>query len=344
MATPVSSSTSADDKTEDISIPEHKETSPVSSDLETKVTNKKRRLEEDIPTELGFGEATAGTSVGASVTSTPQCRPSLGDQGQESTLHPQKKRRLDDVDESSAFDASDEVEDRTDLDTGDSSISIVVATRATKTATSTPTSSLIAPPTLHATSPQLSAPAVDPSAESSSRVTVPDAVLHSLSLLETQIEEKDANTRPSKKARLSVGPTDTNSIPTSSSTLESAGPLAATISDANTTLQIDAFPKPSPLVVLPVELLSDALIYTGSPQHVLAVARTCKALCQTLLNPNNQFIWREARRTFSFNLATGPVFLPDPPNDFFGEAAYAAFVFDSGVCEVSLVPFLLKVA
>ena len=56
---------------------------------------------------------------------------------------------------------------------------------------------------------------------------------------------------------------------------------------------------------------------TGSPQYVLAVARTCKVLCQTLLSTNNQFIWREARKACAIDRATGPVCLPDPPDRVF---------------------------
>ncbi|KAF8960360.1 hypothetical protein BDZ97DRAFT_1834304 [Flammula alnicola] len=145
-------------------------------------------------------------------------------------------------------------------------------------------------------------------------------------------------------------------------------------------------PKPSPILTLPLELLSEILILTGSPEHVLATARTCKALCLTLLSPNAQFIWREARNGSgcTFEVLTPPpipstvfgiqqvlpgpgvlvggamwilggpiapvvaqnapgnatppgtkkiVKLPDPPVQFFGEAAYAAFLFDSGECE-----------
>ena len=98
-----------------------------------------------------------------------------------------------------------------------------------------------------------------------------------------------------------------------------------------------------PFVVLLVELLSEILIYTGS-QYGLAIARTCKVLCrQTLLSTNNQFIWREARKACAIDRATGPVCLLDPPIEFFGEAAYAAFVFDLGVCEVGLASLLVGV-
>lgn len=132
-------------------------------------------------------------------------------------------------------------------------------------------------------------------------------------------------------------------------------------------------PKGPPFLTLPLELLSEILILTGSPQHVLAVTRSCKALCQTLLSPNAQFIWREARKGpgCSFKtkthatqptpivnvnvnpglqmallglglaepsadeVSTNVTRLPDPPPRFFSsEAAYAAFIFDSGTCDV----------
>ncbi|KAF8183134.1 hypothetical protein BJ912DRAFT_928233 [Pholiota molesta] len=119
---------------------------------------------------------------------------------------------------------------------------------------------------------------------------------------------------------------------------------------------------------------------TESSQHVLAVARTCKALCHLLLGPEAQFIWRAARNgpgcIFEVEIPPPPppvgmpgggagaawgvvqgglvpaavvgavpnandppaptkkiVKLPNLPAQFFSEAAYAAFVFDSGECE-----------
>ncbi|CAA7269347.1 unnamed protein product [Cyclocybe aegerita] len=127
--------------------------------------------------------------------------------------------------------------------------------------------------------------------------------------------------------------------------------------------------KPSPFLTLPLELLSEVLILSGSPQHVLAIARTCKALCHTLLNADAEFIWREARKGCSFvvpEIGNNPTFdaqtlqswfppppapagpnvagdapvnrrvvvsLPDLPRQFFTESSYAAFLFDSGKCE-----------
>ena len=175
---------------------------------------------------------------------------------------------------------------------------------------------------------------------------------------------------PSKKPRLHASP-----ITASTSTAEgklatfAGSPLRPDGSDAG--IELPSAPKGSPFLTLPLELLSEILILTGSPQHVLAVARTCKALCQTLLSSNAQFIWREARKgpgcTFKTKTYTSqptPIAnvnpglqmallglglaepsadevsakitgLPDPPPQFFpSEAAYAAFIFDSGTCDV----------
>ena len=116
--------------------------------------------------------------------------------------------------------------------------------------------------------------------------------------------------------------------------------------------------KASLLFRLPLELLAEILILTGSPQHVLAIARTCKSFCHTLLGEDAQFIWRAARRGpgCSFNPcvasieqflsldhglndlstltnSTQFISLPGPPRNF-SEAAYAAFLYDPGPCEV----------
>ncbi|KAG2355419.1 hypothetical protein BDR07DRAFT_1426303 [Suillus spraguei] len=79
---------------------------------------------------------------------------------------------------------------------------------------------------------------------------------------------------------------------------------------------------------LPLELLAEILIQTNSPRDVLSVARTSKFLCLTLVcNPAADFIWRTVRKNCL------PHALPDPtPN--FSEAAYAAFVYDGGSCDV----------
>lgn len=79
---------------------------------------------------------------------------------------------------------------------------------------------------------------------------------------------------------------------------------------------------------LPLELLAEILIQTDSPRDVLSIARTSKLLCSTLVcNPAADFIWRTIRNKCL------PHALPDPtPN--FSEAAYAAFVYDGGSCDV----------
>ncbi len=109
---------------------------------------------------------------------------------------------------------------------------------------------------------------------------------------------------------------------------------------------------------LPFDVLAEILIMTEHPGDVLAVARTSKQLCNRLVSPAAGFIWKKAR------IAVG---LPDPAaysaqyelpicydnwtphivaevyevigvGYFMGcEPAYAAFVFDGGICEVRLV-------
>ncbi|KIY47405.1 hypothetical protein FISHEDRAFT_59685 [Fistulina hepatica ATCC 64428] len=74
---------------------------------------------------------------------------------------------------------------------------------------------------------------------------------------------------------------------------------------------------------LPIELLTEILMYTGSSKNVLAVARCSKYLCNTLLDSRSQGIWKVARTTCG---------LPDPP-PIFTDASYAAFVFDEGECQ-----------
>lgn len=80
---------------------------------------------------------------------------------------------------------------------------------------------------------------------------------------------------------------------------------------------------------LPHELLAEILIYTRSPQTALAVARCSKFLCMTMTNSSSAYIWRKTRQA-----ALPP--LPEPFNAF-TESAYASFLFDSGLCEVSQV-------
>ena len=77
---------------------------------------------------------------------------------------------------------------------------------------------------------------------------------------------------------------------------------------------------------LPLEILAEVLLYT-TPRDILAVARTSKFFCNTLVDPSSEFIWKGARTRNS------PIAIPDPtPN--FTEASYAAFLFDYGECEV----------
>ena len=103
----------------------------------------------------------------------------------------------------------------------------------------------------------------------------------------------------------------------------------------------------SHIFTLPPEIIGEILILTGSPRHVLAFARTCKHFCYTLIGEGAQYIWRQARRgpqcsilKFNFahhvkpDLGVDVISLPDPPNAFFNEAAYAAFIFDPGLCDV----------
>lgn len=297
---------------------------------EVKTANKKRRLGEDIPTIEQTSDKTAvGTSVGFSFLVRSQTSP-------EDLRH--KNRRLDN--EPSGLDSLGEVENGANENTEDSLTSSIAATLTATAAPVAPISALTPTSPSHVTSVQISVPAGDPRIESSSGDIVLNAIPALSPPAETQVKEKDHNTRSSKKARLDLEPGATKPAPASSITRASTEPFAVAISEVNIALQMDVLPKPSPFVVLPVELLSEILIYTGSPQYVLAVARTCKALCQTLLISNNQFIWKETRKACAFNLKAGPVSLPDPPKTFFGEAAYAAFVFDSGTCEVSLISFL----
>lgn len=81
---------------------------------------------------------------------------------------------------------------------------------------------------------------------------------------------------------------------------------------------------------LPLELLAEILISTYSPKDVLAVARTSKYFCNTLLSSSSTFIWRGARQTCH------PQPLPDPISTF-TESSYASFLFDGGLCEVRIM-------
>lgn len=90
----------------------------------------------------------------------------------------------------------------------------------------------------------------------------------------------------------------------------------------------EAIPRICPLTRLPLELLADVLSYMPSTRDVLALARTSKHFCSILVNnPATVFIWRHARARCV--LGAIPELLPG-----MGEATYAAFLFDSGICEV----------
>jgi hypothetical protein len=91
--------------------------------------------------------------------------------------------------------------------------------------------------------------------------------------------------------------------------------------------EVESTSKSSRLDIVPVEILSEILHHVASPKDVLSVARCNKRLRATLLNPSNVMIWRRAR---SNCVVPG---LPPPPLDW-SESAYAAFIFDSGICHV----------
>ncbi|KAI0822999.1 hypothetical protein BC628DRAFT_1456205 [Trametes gibbosa] len=76
---------------------------------------------------------------------------------------------------------------------------------------------------------------------------------------------------------------------------------------------------------LPLELVAEVLSYTPSTRDVLAVARTSKTFCATLVNnPATAFIWRQARARDT---------IPDPPPGM-SEPTFAALLFDPGLCEI----------
>ncbi|KAJ7266961.1 hypothetical protein B0H12DRAFT_1179422 [Mycena haematopus] len=87
----------------------------------------------------------------------------------------------------------------------------------------------------------------------------------------------------------------------------------------------DVLPASAHILGLPFELIAETLVCTASPMAVLAVARCNKYLCNTLLRPESEFIWRSVRR----NCLPEP--LPDPL-PFLSEAGFAAMVFDPGHC------------
>lgn len=82
---------------------------------------------------------------------------------------------------------------------------------------------------------------------------------------------------------------------------------------------------------VPLEVLAEILGYT-SPRDILAVARTSKYFCATLVNnavTDTKYIWKRARKAYVPEI-------PEPlPN--FTETSYAAFLFDKGECEVRLL-------
>ena len=96
-------------------------------------------------------------------------------------------------------------------------------------------------------------------------------------------------------------------------------------------------PKVDLLMLLPVEIIAQILIYTRSTRDVLAVARCSRHLCAILVDPSNASIWSAARKDSAWRT------MPDPPSSM-PEPAYAAFVFDGGKCEVSFTFFRLSVA
>nr|GAT60455.1 predicted protein [Mycena chlorophos] len=83
----------------------------------------------------------------------------------------------------------------------------------------------------------------------------------------------------------------------------------------------------SPLFVnLPFELVAEILLYTRSTKDILATARTCRFLCNTLLRKESESIWKYARAHIL------PAPLPDPKDAGLSEAAFAAMLFDYGPC------------
>jgi len=62
------------------------------------------------------------------------------------------------------------------------------------------------------------------------------------------------------------------------------------------------------------------------PRDLLALARSCKQFFQILVDPTASLLWRRARARFEH-----PV--PEPSSNW-SEWAYAAFIFDSGECDI----------
>ncbi|KDQ64838.1 hypothetical protein JAAARDRAFT_239124 [Jaapia argillacea MUCL 33604] len=99
--------------------------------------------------------------------------------------------------------------------------------------------------------------------------------------------------------------------------------------------QIVTSPPICRLARIPLEILAEVLSHMPSTKEVLAVARTSKYFCDTLVaNETSGFIWRKARE----NTKPEPVPEPTTPNWIGREAAYAAFIWDGGECEVCKKP------
>ena len=84
--------------------------------------------------------------------------------------------------------------------------------------------------------------------------------------------------------------------------------------------------SPNGFVHLPLEVLSEILSHLNTTKDILSVTRTCKFLCNTLLEKSNENIWRKARQRAL------PLPIPDQQG-LLSEAAYASFLFDGGPCE-----------
>ncbi|KAF9446017.1 hypothetical protein P691DRAFT_777169 [Macrolepiota fuliginosa MF-IS2] len=108
--------------------------------------------------------------------------------------------------------------------------------------------------------------------------------------------------------------------------------------------EAQAVTKSSALIDLPFDILEEILLHTGYPGDILAVARTCKALCTKLVDPAASLVWKKMRIRIG---------LPDPvayEQSYEGggssrklngvqsfvnrEPAYAAFIFGGGTCQV----------
>ncbi|KXN84386.1 hypothetical protein AN958_12645 [Leucoagaricus sp. SymC.cos] len=106
----------------------------------------------------------------------------------------------------------------------------------------------------------------------------------------------------------------------------------------------------SPLTHVPFDVLLEILKNTGHPGDLLAVARTCKDLCQKLTDPSAFPLWKKMREKIGLPNPVGKKYRAEvedahtndgPAMEITGvqnfvhnEPAYAAFVFDGGVCEV----------